>query len=235
VTLGVLKVAADNPVDLVISGVNDGCNVAEDLGYSGTVGAALEGAVLGVPSFAVSLDLERGGRFDEAAQIAGLIASAWLYGARFPWHDELVGSLGDAGGEDGWSLVGLPRIEAERYPRPAAAGIAALTQTPVMNVNIPGLPLAEIRGIRWTIAGHREYRDVVREAADPRGRPYYWLGGEKIVSESEQEGTDTHALLNGCVSVTPVSYDITNRTDLPVLKRMLRERMGKAGSQNGHE
>jgi 5'-nucleotidase len=234
-TLGVLHLAKDDPVDLLISGINDGCNVAEDLTYSGTVGAALEGAILGVPSLAVSLDLDRGGAFRDAALLTDLLVAVLLYGGTFEWHNALLQQLPAAalnGGSDcRWSLEGLPRIGGERFPAHPALQIDGLLHTPALNVNIPGVPLSGVTGFSWTEAGHREYRDVVKQAADPRGRPYFWLGGDKVLAESERPGTDIHALLHGIVSVTPISYDITNRTDLPRFQRLLRERSGHAGSQ----
>jgi 5'-nucleotidase len=54
VIMGVRKILADRPPDLVLSGVNRGQNVAEDVTYSGTIAGAMEGALLGIPSIALS-------------------------------------------------------------------------------------------------------------------------------------------------------------------------------------
>jgi 5'-nucleotidase len=54
VIMGVRKIMADAPPDLILSGVNRGQNVAEDVTYSGTVAATMEGAVIGIPSIALS-------------------------------------------------------------------------------------------------------------------------------------------------------------------------------------
>ncbi len=54
VIMGVRKIMADHPPDLVLSGVNRGQNVAEDVTYSGTIAGAMEGALLGIPSIALS-------------------------------------------------------------------------------------------------------------------------------------------------------------------------------------
>jgi len=54
VIMGVRHVMLDRPPELVLSGVNRGRNCAEDVTYSGTVAGAMEGAVLGIPSFALS-------------------------------------------------------------------------------------------------------------------------------------------------------------------------------------
>src|SRR5271156_2018155 len=54
VIMGVRRILADRPPDLVLSGVNRGQNVAEDVTYSGTIAGAMEGAILGIPSIALS-------------------------------------------------------------------------------------------------------------------------------------------------------------------------------------
>jgi 5'-nucleotidase len=73
---------------------------------------------------------------------------------------------------------------------------------------VPYLPLEEIRGTRITRQGLRIYRDELVRRADPRGRPYYWIGGDAPTGEPE-EGTDVGALHEGYVSITPVQLDLT--------------------------
>ena len=66
------------PPDLVISGINEGPNMGEDVIYSGTVAAAMEGAILGVPSLAVSLASRQLLDFTLAARVAARIAARLL-------------------------------------------------------------------------------------------------------------------------------------------------------------
>jgi 5'/3'-nucleotidase len=87
----------------------------------------------------------------------------------------------------------------------------------LLNVNIPHGP--EIKGIRITRQGWRVYRDELVERLDPRGRPYYWIGGEAPTGIAEDEGTDFWALAQGYVSVTPLQLDLTAREAIPVLER----------------
>src|SRR5512145_2159987 len=56
--------------DMVVSGINDGANLGDDVLYSGTVAAAVEGRFLGLPAMAVSLVLESGRHFATAARVA---------------------------------------------------------------------------------------------------------------------------------------------------------------------
>lgn len=77
VKIGV-KALSDRPVDLVVSGINRGANVGINVLYSGTVSAATEGIILGVPSFAISLDSHREADFTVAARFARTVASFLL-------------------------------------------------------------------------------------------------------------------------------------------------------------
>jgi 5'-nucleotidase len=73
-----IRELAEQPVDLVVSGINLGANVGINVIYSGTVSAATEGAVLGVPSIALSLDTHREADFSFAARIARKMARFML-------------------------------------------------------------------------------------------------------------------------------------------------------------
>ena len=86
----------------------------------------------------------------------------------------------------------------------------------LLNVNIPYLPAEQINGIRITRQGLRVYRDRLDKRIDPRGRPYYWIGGESPTGTPE-EGTDVGALSAGYVSITPIQLDLTMYTAIPTL------------------
>lgn len=226
VMLGALHLWRETPPDLVISGINDGVNIAQDLTYSGTVGGALEGAVCGIPSLAISLAGLEHISFYSASAIIELLLSSLVFQARFPWNDELLRQMRPGRAELGleaWDLAHLPAVELSAYPQPQRWIPPGISSTPCFNVNIPDLPLAEIKGLAWTVAGYREYRDVVKETIDPRGKPYYWIAGEKV-TDDDTPGTDTGGLAQGFVTVTPITYDITARGDLELLKSWLRER-----------
>lgn len=95
-----------------------------------------------------------------------------------------------------------------------AKGLPAGT---LLNVNVPGLDPTQVRGIHMTRMGHRRYpTGELIERQDPRGTPYYWLGGEAPVDQLD-DGTDVGAVANGFVSVTPVTLDMTDYTFLAEL------------------
>lgn len=78
----------------------------------------------------------------------------------------------------------------------------------LLNVNIPPLPLDEIKGIQPTRQARSRWDESFHERVDPNNQPYYWLSGT-FVNLDEGENTDLWAVENGYVSVTPVQYDLT--------------------------
>jgi 5'-nucleotidase len=87
----------------------------------------------------------------------------------------------------------------------------------VLNVNVPYLKEVELKGYAITRQGLRVYRDELDQRVDPRGRPYYWIGGEAPTG-IEEEGTDVGELANGYVSITPLQLDLTCYPAAAVLK-----------------
>jgi 5'-nucleotidase len=91
-----------------------------------------------------------------------------------------------------------------------------LPKETLLNINVPALPEEQIKGIRVTRQGLRVYRDLLVHRADPRGRSYYWIGGEAPTGVPEP-GTDFGALAEGFVSVTPLHLDLTDRQMMTAL------------------
>ncbi|MEA2008737.1 MAG: 5'/3'-nucleotidase SurE, partial [Chloroflexota bacterium] len=136
VALAVLGIIPDE-IDLVVSGINPNANLGHDVTYSGTVTAAMEAVIWGIPGLAVSLDSPENhlGYLDytPAARLACRVAKRIL---------------------NGDTPMGV-----------------------VLNLNVPGLPEDEIAGLQITRQGTRLYQDKLVSREDPRGRPYYWIGG----------------------------------------------------------
>jgi 5'-nucleotidase len=172
VNLAVLKLMKDERPDLIVSGINFGPNLGDDVTYSGTISAAFEGALLNVPSIAFSAVVGENFSFDRCAAFA----------------DELV------------------RVALERHREPRI----------VWNVNFP---VGGFKGVRVARLGRRIYSEGVIERLDPRGRKYYWIGGEPPVWHPD-EGTDFQAIQNGFVSLTPLHLDLTHHESMPQLKQL---------------
>jgi 5'-nucleotidase len=160
VYLGMLKLC-DRPPAVVVSGVNDGYNLGSDVFYSGTVAAAVEGALRGAAGIACSL-APRAKDPERAIQFAAEVVRA-----------------------------------AVTEPIPVGT---------VLNVNMPSTPSD---GYQWTVLGRRLYSDDVSERRDPRGRPYYWVGGGPA-GHDHVEGTDCVAVARGWNSITPMHLDLTD-------------------------
>jgi 5'-nucleotidase len=164
----------DFEYDMVVSGVNDGPNLGDDVLYSGTVAAAVEGRFLGLPTIAVSLCTTgaRGGHFETGAQVARVLVAHLL---KKPLQPALI-----------------------------------------LNVNVPDVPYAALRGFRASRLGYRHRSEPVMRAEDPRGRPVYWIGPAGA-QKDEGPGTDFDTVAEGYVSVTPLQVDLTRHAALPAL------------------
>jgi 5'-nucleotidase len=88
----------------------------------------------------------------------------------------------------------------------------------LLNVNVPYLKEDELKGYMITRQGLRVYRDALDSRLDPRGRPYYWIGGEYPTGVNEP-GTDFGALKEGYVSITPLQLDLTHYKAMDVLRK----------------
>jgi 5'-nucleotidase len=80
----------------------------------------------------------------------------------------------------------------------------------LINVNVPAIPMEEFDGFEVTRLGKRVYQDQLVERRDPRGIPYFWIGGPPP-SGLAIEGTDFHAIVNKRVAITPIHLDLTGR------------------------
>ena len=87
----------------------------------------------------------------------------------------------------------------------------------ILNVNVPNLPVGEVKGIKVTRLGNRHRSEAVIKAEDPRGLPVYWVGPAGP-SQDAGPGTDFHAISEGYVSVTPLTVDLTNHAALDGLR-----------------
>lgn len=87
--------------------------------------------------------------------------------------------------------------------------LANLDGGTVLNVNVPDLPMNEIKGIKITTQGKREYDEWFEARQNPRGESYYWYSGKPVVYEGLSDDIDVIAVQSGYVSITPLHYDLT--------------------------
>lgn len=160
--LGIIK----KPIDLVVSGINAGPNMGHDVTYSGTVTAAMEAVIAGIPGIAFSF----------------------------------AGYAKDYDLETAKAIIHQVMEKVTTHP---------IDKAMLLNINIPLLPLDQIKGIRITRQGQRIYRDELEKRLDPRGRPYYWIAGD-VPDGVVEDGTDFGAIADGFVSITPLQLDLTD-------------------------
>ena len=78
----------------------------------------------------------------------------------------------------------------------------------LLNVNVPAIPLADCAGFEVARLGKRTYQDELIRREDPRGVPYYWVGGSPPTGQAIP-GTDVDAVLHNRVAITPIQLDLT--------------------------
>ena len=162
-----MKILADRGVniDMVFSGINHGGNMGTDVFYSGTVAAAIEGSICGVPSVAVSVDSHGATHFDYAAHLA---------------------------------------VEALRKSR------GRLSPDIVLNINTPDLPAEEIKGLKLTTLGKREYNEFFSPTDLGNGLTGYRYSGDPVIYEGLPDTLDVMAMQDGYARITTIHRDLTS-------------------------
>jgi 5'-nucleotidase len=127
---------------------------------------------------------------------------------------------------ENYDFTHAARFAREAVRRALAEG---LPESSLLNINIPPGP---VKGVRVTTQGLKNAVPVITEHVDPRGKPYYWIG-QKILQDTNAEGTDFYAVRQGYVSVTPMRMDMTNHGALQEVAAW--ERMSPGGGAAGDE
>jgi len=163
-------------IDLVVTGINFGANLGDDVIYSGTVAGAIEGRFIGLPSIAISLASFECEYFETAAAIA----------------KQLVAQIDKA----------------------------PLSHNTIINVNVPDVPLSNIKGIKSTRLGNRHQSSP--SIQDENNPSLFWIG-ENGKEADNGEGTDFHAIANNFVSVTPLQIDLTKYSEVKQVSDWLKD------------
>lgn len=166
-------------VDMVFSGINHGGNLGTDTLYSGTVSAAIEGIICGVPSVAVSVDSHEAEYFEYACYLA---------------------------------------VETTKK------AYGKMSADTVLNINTPNLPREEIKGLKYTTLGRREYNEFFTPIKTEDGRIAYRYTGDPVIYEGLPDTIDVIAMQNGYASITPLRKDLT---DYKLVDRISEWRIGE--------
>lgn len=149
----------------VFSGINHGGNMGTDTVYSGTVSAALEGAICGLPSVAVSINARDPIQYVSAGKVA------------------VQAALLDA---------------------------SAIDRTLTLNINVPDLPESDIRGVKVTGLGTREYHEWYERVETELGVGYQYSGYPVFYEDLAADSNDVGAFQANYISITPLQFDLTN-------------------------
>jgi len=177
-------------IDMVFSGFNHGMNLGTDTLYSGTVSAALEGAICGLPSAAISISSPNSfhrtpDNYEAAMSIASQIAKSEMFSdliAKNPRN------------------LDINFIHEEHV---------------ILSVNVPDLPAKEIKGVKVCPLSYRVYDEWFREKTSEDGRAgYHYSGSPKVIGEADPDESDIAANKHGYATVTPLCFDLTNREAL---------------------
>jgi 5'-nucleotidase len=160
--------------DLIVSGINKGPNLGTDVLYSGTVSAAIEGAIFGIPAIAISLASYDDLDYRASAKFAASISERLL----------------------------------KNNP---------LKKDTLLNINVPNIDEKDIKGVKITFLGKRRYQNNFIKRKDPRGKEYFWLGGD-IIEEEAKPGSDIDCVSNMYISITPIHFDLSQYDLIDQLK-----------------
>jgi 5'-nucleotidase len=161
VLMGLGYVLKDQRPDVVVSGINRGANLGQDLYYSGTIAAAREAVFHKVPAIGVSLVLDS--LLDEHHYDSAATFIKWC-------------------------------LELELHKK-----CPALT---LVNINVPNIPLNQIKGCKLTEIGFRQYSEEIHARMDARGREYFWIAGIHQ-GYNENLKSDSQAVSDGYIAITP--------------------------------
>jgi 5'-nucleotidase len=168
-----VKEILDFKPDLLVSGINRGSNLGNNIIYSGTVSAATEGAILNIPSIAISLDSHVVDSWENSKEAAKDIAKHVLK------NDLPKGTL--------------------------------------LNVNVPFCSPDNLKGIKVTQQGAQYFKDEFEQRINPSKGTYYWMKGEIVDTDTSLE-FDGRAVAENYISVTPIHFNLTDKSFLENLK-----------------
>jgi 5'-nucleotidase len=161
-------------VDLIVSGINQGLNLGDDVHISGTVGAALQGYLHGFPALAISIARGNNLYLDTAAKLAALLAQ---------------------------------KINTKSLP-----------SNLFLNINLPNVPASKISGVQITQLASESHINTVEEGNDGK-RKYYWLVRQRQNKTTDKK-TDTWAIDQGNISITPLSNNLSGQPSSSVLDNL---------------
>jgi len=185
---------ANVDIDMIFSGINHGTNLGTDTLYSGTVGAAMEGAISGLPSVAISTSVRRENGWkpmflETAAGYAAEIAKLPIFQNKIANKNPLDSSIEN-------HALGVHFIREDHV---------------ILNINVPDMPREEINGVKIVPLSYREYDEWFTPGETESGEStYHYAGRPYIAGEDDPDKSDVVAFSRNYITVTPLQLDLTN-------------------------
>ena len=179
-------------IDMVFSGFNHGPNLGTDTLYSGTVSAAVEGAMCGLPSAAMSIKASyhrAPANFETAMKLAKKIALSKQFSSRK---------------SEDRNKLDVNFINRDHV---------------ILNVNFPDLPPEEIKGVKICPLSYQAYFEWFQEGVQDGRACYHYAGAPYVLGEAEADDSDVVANELGYVTITPLQFDLTDQSKVQALRR----------------
>ena len=178
-----LTLFKDNKPNLIVSGINKGGNIGDDVTYSGTVAVAMEGIIYGIPSIAVSLVTK--------------------FTTSHPNPEKEILHF-DTAGKFVTKLI--KTLDLTKFPK-----------NTLLNINVPNLPYEKLKGISFSTLGNRTYEEKFTEEKNPFGETMHWFTATGRTFH-DKDGSDSQAILNDKISISPLHLDLTNHAFLKTMR-----------------
>jgi 5'-nucleotidase len=192
VAIALEKVLKDKRPDLILSGINSGCNVGEDVTYSGTIAGAMEGLIRRIPSIAISQNYESGKK------------DKILWDASQTYLSQILENITDTGWEDNVFMN-------INFPHCAAKEVKDTHITTQGNRETDDLMVYEVEKDTFRFGLRRRIEESIISVTPV-----------VINQPVKGFITDVHAIANGHISITPLHLDLTHSESLNALKLGLK-------------
>lgn len=205
VKMALSTIMKDSPPDLVISGINRGQNTGTSILYSGTVAAALEATMAGLPAIAISQALWVASPDPENPNRPAATHTSDMVKAMARNHADYTAAANFA---------------ARLAQQVSRNGLPTGT---LLNVNVPMLPEEEIRGVAISKMGRSIFVDQFNVVSECDGATCYRNVGDRLIQSPDGDEWDDLVLHQGKISITPLHYDMTHHDFLQQLRQWALE------------
>lgn len=209
VKMALTTIMKETPPDLVISGINRGQNTGTSILYSGTVAAALEATMAGIPSIAISQAVwfpqpETGDATPAPTHTSDIVTKLARHITDYTAASQFA-----------------QRLALQVHEKGLPTGV-------LLNVNVPMLPPEQIAGVSISKMGRSIFVDNFQVVSECEGETCFRNIGDRLIQSPDGDDWDDLVLQQGKISVTPLHYDMTHHDFLHQLRQWALEEEAEA-------